>query len=85
MYKIVSPRVGTPGDEFVPVAGVNLDALIAGRYFRLKRIDMEHILGVHSDPGAHVFKRLEKKETSLYGEFLSRRLILEAWDRLFGA
>jgi hypothetical protein len=63
----------------------NLDALIAGRYFRLKRIDMEHILGVHSDPGAHVFKRLEKKETSLYGEFLSRRLILEAWDRLFGA
>jgi len=28
MYKIVSPRVGTPGDEFVPVAGVNLDALL---------------------------------------------------------
>jgi hypothetical protein len=32
MYKIVSPRVGTPGDEFVPVAGVNLDALIAGGF-----------------------------------------------------
>jgi hypothetical protein len=28
MYKIVSPRVGNPGDEFVPVAGVNLDALL---------------------------------------------------------
>jgi hypothetical protein len=28
MYKIVSPRIGTPGDEFVPVAGVNLDALL---------------------------------------------------------
>jgi hypothetical protein len=32
MYKIVSPRVGTPGDEFVPVAGVNLDALIANGF-----------------------------------------------------
>jgi hypothetical protein len=32
MYKIVSPRVGTPGDEFVPVAGVNLDALIEGGF-----------------------------------------------------
>jgi hypothetical protein len=32
MYKIVSPRIGTPGDEFVPVAGVNLDALIAGGF-----------------------------------------------------
>ena len=32
MYKIVSPRVGTPGDEFVPVAGVNLDALIVGGF-----------------------------------------------------
>ena len=32
MYQIVSPRVGTPGEEFVPVAGVNLDALIAGGF-----------------------------------------------------
>jgi hypothetical protein len=32
MYKIVSPRVGTPGDEFVPVAGVNLDALISNGF-----------------------------------------------------
>jgi hypothetical protein len=32
MYKIVSPRIGTPGDEFVPVAGVNLEALIAGGF-----------------------------------------------------
>jgi hypothetical protein len=28
MYKIVSPRVGTPGDEFVPMAGVNIEALL---------------------------------------------------------
>ena len=32
MYKIVSPRIGVPGDEFVPIAGVNLDALIAGGF-----------------------------------------------------
>jgi len=32
VYKIVSPRIGVPGDEFVPIAGVNLDALIAGGF-----------------------------------------------------
>ena len=61
----------------------SLDVLIARHYFKLKKIDMEHILGLNSDPGAHVFKRLEKKEIAAYGEFASRRLILEAWDGLF--
>jgi hypothetical protein len=28
MFKIVSPRLGTPGDEFTPNEGTNLDALI---------------------------------------------------------
>jgi hypothetical protein len=28
MYKIVSPRLGTPGDEFTPDEGTNIDALI---------------------------------------------------------
>jgi hypothetical protein len=32
MYKIVSPRVGTPGEEFIPVAGVNIEALVAGGF-----------------------------------------------------
>ena len=27
-YKIVSPRVGTPGDKFEPEAGVNVEALL---------------------------------------------------------
>ena len=27
-YKIVSPRVGTPGDKFEPKAGVNVEALL---------------------------------------------------------
>jgi hypothetical protein len=28
MYKIVSPRIGAPGDEFTPDEGTNIDALI---------------------------------------------------------
>ena len=31
-YTILSPRVGTPGDEYVPVDGVNIDALVAGGF-----------------------------------------------------
>jgi hypothetical protein len=27
-YKIISPRVGTPGDEYVPRPGINVEALI---------------------------------------------------------
>jgi len=32
MLKIVSTRVGVPGDEFVPGEGVNIEALIAGGF-----------------------------------------------------
>ena len=31
-YKILSPRVGTPGEVFVPGEGVNIEALIAGGF-----------------------------------------------------
>ena len=31
-YTILSPRIGTPGDEYVPVEGVNVDALVAGGF-----------------------------------------------------
>jgi hypothetical protein len=31
-YKIVSPRLGTPGEVFVPEEGVNIKALIAGGF-----------------------------------------------------
>ena len=27
-YRIVSPRIGTPGDKFEPEAGVNVEALL---------------------------------------------------------
>ena len=32
MYKIISPRVGTPGDEFTPLPGVSIEALLAGGF-----------------------------------------------------
>jgi hypothetical protein len=31
MYTIISPRLGTPGDEFIPAEGVNIDALLERR------------------------------------------------------
>lgn len=31
-YKIVSPRIGEPGTEFVPDPGTNVEALIAGGF-----------------------------------------------------
>ena len=31
-YTILSPRIGTPGDEYVPVDGVNVDALLEGGF-----------------------------------------------------
>ena len=31
-YEIVSPRIGSPGDEYEPSEGVNIDALIEGGF-----------------------------------------------------
>ena len=30
MYTIISPRLGTPGDPYIPAEGVNIDALLDG-------------------------------------------------------
>jgi hypothetical protein len=31
-YTILSPRIGTPGDEYVPVDGVNVVTLLEGGF-----------------------------------------------------
>jgi hypothetical protein len=31
-YTILSPRIGTPGDIYEPVEGVNVDALLSGGF-----------------------------------------------------
>ena len=30
MYTIISPRLGTPGDPYIPAEGVNIEALLNG-------------------------------------------------------
>jgi hypothetical protein len=32
MYTIVSPRVGTPGEEYTPAEGTNVEALLLGGF-----------------------------------------------------
>ena len=31
-YKILNPRMGTPGDEWIPRPGVNIEALLAAGF-----------------------------------------------------
>ena len=35
-------------------------------------------------PTMETFRVLKNKEISVYGEYRTRRLVLEAWDRLIG-
>jgi len=35
-YEVISPRVGEPGTEYTPVEGINVDALIAGGFIKIK-------------------------------------------------
>jgi hypothetical protein len=37
VYKIVSPRVGTPGEEYTPEDGVNVEALLVGGFIELSK------------------------------------------------
>jgi hypothetical protein len=39
MYKIISPKVGTPGDVFEPADGINIQALIDGGFIQDTHID----------------------------------------------
>ena len=34
MYTIISPRIGTPGDKFVPSEETNIEALIDGGFIK---------------------------------------------------
>jgi|694.fasta_scaffold65538_4 hypothetical protein len=42
-YKILNPRIGTPGDEYIPRPGVNIDALLnAGFIVEIASPTSEH-------------------------------------------
>jgi hypothetical protein len=51
-----------------------IDAIIARDIFRLTRAELEYVLTT--------FPTHQRYQEETYGEFRSRRLVLEAWDRL---
>jgi hypothetical protein len=61
-----------------------LDARIA-RLYGLSRDELRYILDPHDVYGpdfpGETFRVLKDKELKLYGEYRTRRLVLEAWDR----
>jgi hypothetical protein len=61
-----------------------LDARIA-RLYGLSRDELRYILDPSDVYGpdfpGETFRVLKEKETKLYGEYRTRRLVLEAWDR----
>jgi hypothetical protein len=62
-----------------------LDAFYARKY-SLTREDLQYVLDPASIRGetypSETFRVLKNKEESRYGEYRTRRLVLEAWDRL---
>src|SRR5262249_9700835 len=62
-----------------------LDALYAQAY-GLNRDELRYILdpaeAMGEDYPSETFRVLKNNETRRYGEFRTRRLVLEAWDRL---
>jgi hypothetical protein len=65
-----------------------LDAIVAGLY-GLTRRDLVFILdpseALGPDYPTQTFRILKHKEEATFGEFRTKRLVLEAWDRLFGS
>ena len=66
---------------------VELDVYYA-RLYGLTRDELRYILDpkeVHGEdfPG-ETFRVLKDKEVRLYGEYRTRRLVLESWDKLEG-
>jgi hypothetical protein len=64
-----------------------LDAYFA-RLYGLDREDLEYILDPADAEGAgypsETFRVLKNNDERTYGEYRTKRLVLEAWDRLFG-
>jgi hypothetical protein len=64
-----------------------IDAFLA-KIYNLNRNDLEYILGPERMDGEtqqiETFRVLKSVEIREFGEFQTRRLVLEAWDRLFG-
>jgi hypothetical protein len=70
------------------VLRAELDAIYA-RLYGLTRDELRYILDpadvMGADYPSETFRVLKDKETRLYGEYRTRRLVLEAWDRQAGS
>jgi hypothetical protein len=88
--ELFSPRDGFPLPPYRwdegrrALARAELDARIA-KLYGLTRDELRYILDPHEVYGpefpGETFRVLKDKETKLYGEYRTRRLVLEAWDR----
>jgi hypothetical protein len=87
--ELFSPRDGFPlppfrwSDQRRAHIRAELDARIA-KLYGLTRDDLRYILDPADVYGpdfpGETFRVLKEKETKLYGEYRTRRLVLEAWD-----
>lgn len=63
-----------------------IDVLVAREVYGLDRDDLLFLLDpdniLEADAGVETFKALRNRENREYGEYLTQRLVLEAWDRL---
>lgn len=68
-------------------AKAEIDAFFANKY-GMSREDLGYIFepsSVSQDlEGIDNFDVLKRQETKAFGEYRTQRLVLEAWDRLFG-
>jgi len=97
--KIRTGQIGNKPADGIPFAPViwddsrrsitqaELDAYFANLY-RLDRDDLHYVLdpkeAIRTSFPSETFRVLKERETSQFGEYRTRRLVLEAWDRLFG-
>jgi hypothetical protein len=79
----LSPEPYRWDEERRAVLRAELDARIA-RLYGLTRDELRYILdpadGYGEEFPGETFRVLKEKETRLYGEYRTRRLVLEAWD-----
>ena len=63
-----------------------IDVLVAREVYGLDRDDLLFLLDpdniLEADSGVETFKALRNRENREHGEYLTQRLVLEAWDRL---
>ena len=50
MYTIISPRLGTVGDKFVPSEGTNIEALIEGGFIKSDKPSTKSAKTVETSP-----------------------------------